>query len=92
MNKSPLHTPIIAFIVMQIIWFLWYYVTLPGSLIPPNNPAIPKPSFRSALLKFITYQLPFYILILYFVFKGKQSLCDSVQHSVSLFTKICPPK
>jgi predicted MFS family arabinose efflux permease len=61
----------LAFFVVELILFLWYFATLPGSIIPPNNSNIPKPSLRTALLKFLTFQLPLLIVVAYLVMNGE---------------------
>jgi len=87
--SNSLQSPVMMFVVLEIFLFLWYFVTLPGSVMPPNNPSIPKPSLRTALLKFLTYQFPLYLAIAYFIFKDKKSLCESLNEISRLIISKC---
>lgn len=62
MNSLKFTDLLAYFLIFQTVLFLWYYSTLPGSIIPPRLKNVPKPSIRSALIKFITYMMPFYIM------------------------------
>jgi hypothetical protein len=53
----------INILVSQIILFFWYYVSLPGSILPPHDKKLTKPSITTSLIKFITFMTPYYILL-----------------------------
>jgi Gpi18-like mannosyltransferase len=83
----------LAFFVVELVLFLWYFATLPGSIIPPNKHNIQKPPIRTALLKFLTFQLPLLIVVAYLVMHGKSlfpALVEATNKGLNVATKIAP--
>lgn len=68
------HTLVLYAVLSQIILFIWYYLTLPGSVIPPKSISIIKPTMTAALLKFLTFMLPFYIYIAWVIYNHRTIL------------------
>uniref|UniRef100_A0A6C0DA21 Uncharacterized protein n=1 Tax=viral metagenome TaxID=1070528 RepID=A0A6C0DA21_9ZZZZ len=73
MNSLKFTDLLAYFLIFQTVQFLWYYSTLPGSIMPPRLKNVQKPSIRSALIKFITYMMPFYIMA-YLAYNNKNLL------------------
>ena len=88
-------TPFMSrFLMLQVVLFFWYYVTLPGSIIPPKDNKSTKPSIMTALIRFIMFMIPYYILFgaVYYKLKNKDTqakLCDAFMFMSEYMVTFC---
>ena len=68
-------------IIIYLLHFLWYYLTLPGSVLSINKNQ-EKPKLRSAFLSYLTYLLPTMFLIYYLNSKDKN--CSALKAYINL--------
>jgi hypothetical protein len=54
--------PKVIFGIVVFLYFIWYYATLPGSMLSVNK-RVQKPSLLTALVQFIIYNLFYFILL-----------------------------
>lgn len=65
---------LIGSIVVLLIWFIWYYVTLPGSYLSYNKNNYVKPPIKAAFKQYFgIYLIPFFIWILYLVYLARNN-------------------
>lgn len=67
MNKHNIYS---LLIVMLLIQFIWYYSTLPGSILSPNK-KYPRPTIKLGLTSYLIYLIPTLVIIYYFNIKDK---------------------
>jgi hypothetical protein len=48
--------------IAKLLLFIWYYLTLPGSVLSPNK-KYPKPSLKTAFMSYLIYMIPSIILM-----------------------------
>jgi hypothetical protein len=58
---------------VYLVWFVWYYLTLPGSVVMSKNDNSSKPTLKVAFKKYILYTLPNILLFLYLVWLCRNS-------------------
>jgi hypothetical protein len=66
-NRTNLY---LILVLVQLIVFTWYYVTLPGSKLSPDKKH-PQPSVKSALMSYLIYLLPMMVLLSFLNSKDK---------------------
>jgi hypothetical protein len=60
----------LVLIIVILVQFSWYYVTLPGSKLSPNKKH-PKPSIKLALTSYLTFAVPLFVGLYYLSTKDK---------------------
>jgi hypothetical protein len=81
MVKTNIYLIIVVSILVQ---FSWYYLTLPGSFLSPNKKH-PRAPVKSALIGYLTYAIPMFILIYYL--SSKDKTCAIANAYVGLICK-----
>jgi len=67
--------------IFVLIHYTWYYVTLPGSYLSPNNKD-PQPSYKSGLISYFMFTLPGIFFIYYL--STKDLNCNAINTYISV--------
>ena len=70
---------------VYLIQFLWYHVTLPGSVLSLQKEKHPKPSVKTSLTSYLVYLLPMLLVLYYFSAKDKN--CEYLSTYVNMVCK-----
>ena len=70
---------------VYLVKFLWYHVTLPGSILSLDKGKHPKPSVKTSLTSYLTYLLPM-LVVLYFL-NSKDNKCKFLNEYVNAVCK-----
>jgi hypothetical protein len=71
-------------VIVILVQFTWYYVTLPGSKLSPKK-NYPKTSVKTALISYLTYVIPMFIVIYYL--NSKDNNCKLANAYIELICK-----
>jgi hypothetical protein len=84
-NNSIINNNIyLVIIIVILIQFIWYYLTLPGSILSLNKKT-DKPQLKKALSNYIIYIFPMIIGIYFLNLKDKN--CDLIKSYISSIYK-----
>ena len=84
---------IMYLVVSQLVLFVWYYLTLPGSVLVSDKSKSNKPSLSIALQHFVLYQLPYYLLLIflmYYIKNNNNLVCEQLKQLGSDINNVCP--
>jgi hypothetical protein len=74
----------LVLVIIILVQFSWYYVTLPGSRLSPNK-KYPQVAMKTALVSYLTYAIPM-ILAIYYL-NSKDTNCKIAQAYVGLICR-----
>jgi hypothetical protein len=69
-NNEFLVPFLVIMMIILVVPFLWYYVTLPGSKLSPIKDQ-PKPTIEKAMKSYVLYIIPMAIINIYVMTKLK---------------------
>ena len=63
-------TSIVQLVILLIIYFIWYYITLPGSYLSYSRNKYNKPPLKASFKQYFgVYLIPMYILVIFIIYK-----------------------